>query len=149
MKFQPKQESELNEFSLLENGIYPFQIMYAVDQISKNGNEMIKMTVKIFGNDGREHILFDYLLEAIGYKLRHFAEHTGLLDKYNAGEFSSSDCIGKCGKADIIVQKGQLKPDGSLYQDRNSVKDYIKSDVIQMKPLPKLENDFTDDQLPF
>ena len=109
MNFQPKSEEEVKAFTLLEKGIYPFRIIKAEDQISKSGNEMIKLTLLIWDKEGHTHTLYDYLLEKIAYKLRHFAECVDMLDKYNLGCFTAEDCESREGSVDIIVQPGQAK----------------------------------------
>jgi hypothetical protein len=131
MKFAPKTELELDSMSLLEPGIYPFQVTSASNEISKSGNDMIKLTLTIWGKDGSMHFIFDYLLEAMAYKLRHFCESTNLLSKYEAGELYPGDCLDVQGNLEIIIQEGKERPDGSKYMSRNSVKDYVvKKDKV-------------------
>jgi|ERR1044071_770516 hypothetical protein len=142
MKFQPKTEEELQHMGLIDAGVYPFQVMEAVDKKSKSGNDMIEIKIKIWDSEGRERQCFDYLLESMAFKLRHFCETTGLIDKYNLGQIQSSDCIGKSGNVELIIQQGKQKPEGGYYPDKNSVKDYIKSGKKEV------ENSFSDD-IPF
>src|SRR5882724_9173402 len=107
MQFTPKSEKDLQNSNLLQPGIYEFQVIEAKERLSKSGNEMLELQLKIFGQNGYEPIIYDYLLEAMSYKLKHFAEHTGLLDKYNSGLITAEDCVGKIGNANIIIQEGQ------------------------------------------
>jgi hypothetical protein len=144
MRFSPMSEQELNHMGLIEKGVYNFEVINAKEAISKKGNEMIVLTLKIWDKDGKERILTDYILESFAFKLRHFCESTNLIDKYNAGELNYEDCISKSGKVEIIVQEGGAKPDGSKYFDRNSIKDYVKKENKL-----ELANDFIDDDLPF
>jgi len=153
MNFSPKTADEISTFSLLEKGVYNFRVTKAEDQISKSGNEMIKLTLQIWDKAGDSHFIFDYLLEKAAYKLRHFAECCGLIDKYNLGAFSAGDCEGREGKVDIIVQPGQPKPDGGFYADKNAVKDYVVGDKVvsilgKRLPSVKIEEGF-DDDFPF
>ncbi len=85
MRFQPKTEEEILAFNLLPDGSYKFMVMGAHNKVSKTGNDMIELKLSI-SYENAHHIIFDYLLEAMLFKLRHFAEATGLLDKYEAGE---------------------------------------------------------------
>lgn len=152
MQFTPKSESELQQSLLLEAGLYPFQVMHAEDAISKSGNEMIKLTLKVWNKDGSERVIYDYLLEAMAFKLRHFCASAGLIGNYEAGNLKAADCIGKLGKVDIIMQSGQPNPMGGYYPDKNSVKDYLAPDKGSMTmPLAKkvVNGDFIDDDLPF
>lgn len=130
MKFNPMSEDELNRASLLEEGVYPFEVIAASDEISKAGNEMIKLKLAVFGpNDQQAHI-YDYLMEKIAFKLRHFCEVTGLLAKYEAGSLSELDCEGKSGFVKIKVE-----PANGGYSAKNSVADYIKPAASSTAPM--------------
>ncbi|CEG60979.1 DUF669 domain-containing protein [Legionella micdadei] len=142
MRFTPKTEEELQLMTLLEPGIYQFQVSTATNEMSKSGNEMIKLTLNIWDKDGRLHFIYDYLLEAMGYKLRHFCETTGLIDKYDHGEINVTDCINRQGYVELAIQEGKLKDNGERYPSRNSVKDYIKKSKVESA------NDLNDD-IPF
>lgn len=151
MRFKPQTEQEIQAMSLIEAGTYPFEVLEAEDTKSKSGNEMIKVKLRIWDNMGRERMVFDYLLEAMAFKLRHFCDATGLLDKYEAGSLQASDLLSRNGKLELEVEVGKAKPDGSgNYPDKNRVGDYVKSDGAVSKPVAKAgEPDFIDDDLPF
>ena len=151
MRFKPQSEQEIQAMSLIEAGTYPFEVLEAEDTKSKSGNEMIKVKLKLWDNAGRERVVFDYLLEAMSYKLRHFCEATSLLDKYETGDLQASSLIGRGGKLELETELGKAKPDGSgNYPDKNRVADYVKSDGAVSKPVAKAgEPDFIDDDLPF
>ncbi len=151
MNFPPKTEEEIQAMGLIEEGTYPFEVLEAKDSKSKSGNEMIELKLRIWDNLGRERQCFDYLLEAMAFKLRHFCEAVGLLDKYNAGTLLASDCLSRCGKLELVVQPGKQKPDGSYYQDKNSVKDYVKPEggAVTASTEAAKDSDFKDDDVPF
>lgn len=130
MKFIPKTEEELARESLLEAGTYPFEVLNASDEISKAGNEMIKIKVNVFGNNGEQVHVFDYLMEKMAFKLRHFAESAGLLADYNRGELSAISCVGRGGyvKVEIEAQAG--------YAPRNVVKDYVVKEQLAPSAIP-------------
>jgi len=69
MKFKHKTEEELQSMFLLHEGTYQFVVTKAEDAMSKSNNEMIKLTLKIMDKAGREHTVYDYLLEAMEFKL--------------------------------------------------------------------------------
>lgn len=144
MKFNPKSEQELEASLLIPQGIYDFEVIKAEDTVSKSGNDMIKLQLKVWDKEGKVHILFDYLLEQMHFKLRHFAEYTGMLDKYELGCFEASDCVHRCGQAEVIVQEAQ-----GNFPTRNSVKDYVKVDKSAIKQELKKVEEFFDDSLPF
>jgi len=95
MRFTPKSETELSMTKLLKPGIYDFYVEYAEEAVSKKGNEMIKVTLNTWDQEGKQYVLYDYLLEAMAYKLKHFAEATGLGEQYHNGQLSAEDCKGK------------------------------------------------------
>lgn len=115
-------EDELARALLLEPGVYPFEVIAASEDISKAGNEMIKIKMNVFGPDDQQVHVYDYLMEKLQYKLRHFCEATGLLEKYEAGTLSELDCEGKAGFVKIKVD-----PANGSYSAKNSVQDYVKA----------------------
>ena len=127
MKFQPKTEKELAEANNIPVGDYAFEVLNATDKLSKAGNEMIELTLRVHvGESARQ--AKDYLMEAFGLKLLHFCECTGLHPKYLAGTFTAEDCLGKTGFLIIGVEKGKLKDDGkSTWPDKSTVKDYVRA----------------------
>lgn len=151
MNFTPKSKEELAVMNLIAPGIYDYLIIDAKEKLSKSGHEMIELKLKIWDIHGHERVVFDYLLEAMAHKLRHFAESNGLLDKYESGSITANDCLNKSGKVEIIIQKDKT----GQYGDRNSVKDYVldvEPKPSGMKPLPASSSDFVDsnlDDLPF
>lgn len=121
MKFIPKSEDELARDLLLEPGEYPFEVLSARDRVSQSGNEMIELKLNVFGDDGQQSHVYDYLLEKMAFKLRHFAETTGLIAKYEAGNFEAMDCLDKQGVVRLAIDPGS-----NGYSPKNVVKDYIK-----------------------
>lgn len=144
MRFTPKTEEELQMSTLIEEGTYNYQVLDAKESLSKAGHEMIELKLMIWDKESKERVMFDYLLEAMGHKLRHFCDSHGMLDKYNAGLLSSTDCWGKQGNVHVIVQQGKPNPAGGTYPSRNSVKDY----VIVTAPQTVKKEEF-DQDLPF
>jgi hypothetical protein len=124
LSFQPKTEEQLKEESrkLLQEGDFDFEVLTAEDALSKGGAPMIKLKLGVFRNDasGGQQWVWDYLMNSAEWKLRHFCDTVGLLQKYQAGSLAAPDCVGRSGRARIVVQKGQ-----NGYQDSNKVKDYI------------------------
>ena len=123
MKFKPMTEDELIRASLLEPGVYPFEVMTAEDRISKTGNEMIELKLNVFGDNQEAHV-FDYLLEKMAFKLRHFAEATGLVADYERGALEALACINKMGYCKLGIDKGN----GS-FPPKNTVLDYLKPET--------------------
>ena len=148
MRFNPRSEQELAQMGLLPEGEYDYSVIEAKDSLSKaSGKEMVEMKIAVWDKEGREHVMFDYLIESMGHKLRHFCEANNLLDKYTAGEIHANDCRGKQGKVFIIIQKGKPNPNGGYYPDRNSVKDYAIHETLG-QPV-KVADNYLNDEIPF
>ena len=130
MRFQPKTEHEIAMANIWPDGDYDFSCVEANDRISKKGSEMIEVKLRVFSSNGNESVVFDFLLEAMAHKLRHFCESTGLLSVYDRGDLTASDCIGRNG----ICRLGSET--GGKYRPKNVVTDYIvKQRDIQRSPI--------------
>lgn len=171
MRFQPKTEAQLTqeekdrqEAVLLPKGDYDFEIgtgeKDATDEISKKkpdgsgGNEMIHLKLRVYtGRGDGWKFVDDYLLESMGWKLRHAAEACGLTPLYESGAIMADDFKGKCGKVTLDIQKGKLKDDGSgeKYPDRNSVKDYVVDKTVRPNTATQafMNSQKLDDEIPF
>lgn len=146
---KPLSAQELKTGDLISPGTYDFEVIDAQDATSKNGNEMIKLQVRIALPDGRFKIVFDYLLEALAYKLGHFCEATGLEKKYQSGEFEAYDCIGKKGRLKIAIQVDK----SGTYADKSVISDYLPTDEFVAAKDAKVAGGIGtpafDDELPF
>lgn len=145
MRLVPKSDEELAVMGLVPEGQYQFEVINAEDTQSKSGNDMIKLQIKIWDGEGLSHTVFDYLLEAMPKKLKHFAKHLGLITKYESGELLADDCIGKCGTLDLTIQEDKL----GKYPPRNSVADYVEKKDFINHGSPVKESDLFNDELPF
>lgn len=160
MNFTPKTEEQIAAEGMLPEGIYPFEVLNAVDTKSKtSGDEMIKIQIRVFTEDGRDATLTDYLLASYLRKILNFCKVTGLSAKYNAGTLCAEDCLAKNGYARIGIEKGKEKSQkpGEFFDDKNTVKDYITAPVtstVSAKPQPndaQLQNKSAenDEDVPF
>jgi hypothetical protein len=148
MKFAKKSDEELTMLNLIEPGTYDFEVIDAQDKVSRAGNDMISITLRIWDNHGRERQVYDYLLESFPVKLKHFAKVTGLLDKYELGEIVASDCLRRSGRVEVIIKPEEPNPSGGIYPAKNNVKDYLLPDKITPITKPKVD-DFDCEELPF
>jgi hypothetical protein len=150
--FNPLSDDQINAIqnrTLLADGIYPFVVKNVEQQVSKSSIAMLKVKLVVVAAENDMRVIFDYLLatEQMMFKLKHFCESIGIADKYEKGSFEPSDCIERSGKVKIGVQKGAAKDDGSgFYPDKNSVKDYVKSEGTGT-PKEKVPKEFDDDIL--
>ncbi|CAB4187975.1 hypothetical protein UFOVP1169_36 [uncultured Caudovirales phage] len=138
MKFSPKSEAQIAkeqadamEAALLSKGQYPFEVLEATEGQSKKGNDMITIKVGVMDSHGSMRGIFDYLLEAMQHKLRHFADAVGMLAEYEAGTLNADDLVGLTGECLIDIQ-----PPKDGYSAKNVVKDYVKRNVTGEKPAP-------------
>lgn len=123
MKFTPVQnendKDEVYADEVFDVGEYEFKVVSAQDSKSKAGNEMIRLGVAVFDN-GRQIKIYDYLLEAMKFKLKHFCEAARLEKQYATGTLTSQMCIGKSGRLKLTIQVDKY----GKYPDKNIVEDY-------------------------
>jgi hypothetical protein len=139
MRFTPKSEKQIQEerFPVLKPGKYHFEIVEATEEVSKKGNPMIVLRLKILDNSFNVlTYLKDYLMESIPYKLRNAAYGCSLGVHYESGELVASSFVGKTGVLDLTIQKDKT----GQYPDKNSVNDYLKNDQ-QREPGQDWDND--------
>jgi hypothetical protein len=124
VRTNPKSDEELVD--IWDIGQYQFEVANAEETTSKNGNEMIKLTIKVWDRLGKTRTIFDYLLESplpAAAKLKAFCKITGLLEKYEAGNITADDCIGKGG----ILALGIETDDSGKYGPKNKINGYKES----------------------
>lgn len=124
MRFSPKSEQDVND--LLKPGICDFTVISAKEKPSKAGNDMIHITMEVFDADGKKAIVYDYLMEAMAKKLRHFSLATRLDNGYEAGELSAYECEGRSGKLKIRTSVDE----GGRFPEKNEVVDYIVDNSV-------------------
>lgn len=148
MKFAPKTEQQVQEEGLLHPGIYDFEVSSAEDTHSNKGNEMVVVKLSVIDADGQERKITDYLLEAMAFKLRHFAYATGLGPKYEIGTLTSDDMKGRTGQCKL-----RIKPADGEYRSKNEVSDYVvangESAPIKQAGDPRGAAPDLDDEIPF
>ena len=127
MRFTPKTEAELKESNLFPEGEYSFEILDAEETLSKAGNDMLVLSLRIFENGGENsQRVFDYLvsIDSMIWKIRHFADAIGMLPEYDSGEMLAETLPGRTGKCKIVIQ-----PASGQWDAKNAVKDYLPRPV--------------------
>jgi hypothetical protein len=167
-EFTPRTEEEVQKMSrppLLAEGEADFEVIRVISEdkgarlMSKSGNPMLQLTLKVWDKDGNEGKVDDWLvfMDVMMFKIKHFWDSVGKPEVFASGKFDPGDCFGKCGKLKLTIQKGNEKPrdkwkgsEPEFYPDRNSVKDYIEFSKDKANRKTK-ENDapFFDDDIPF
>lgn len=119
MQFAPKTDKELAEALLWPKGEYDFEVLEAVDAVSKSGNDMIKLKLCCFFGEKQKQVT-DYLLASMEHRLKHFCDAAGLAEVYAKGELSAELCKGRTGKVKLKVEE---QPG---YNPKMAVADYVK-----------------------
>ena len=146
MRITPRSDKELASMNLMPQGQYSFEVIDAKDRVSKSGNEMIELKIKIWDSNGKERIIYDYLLDSMAHKVKHFCQGQSpcsLIDVYDMGELLAEHCLNKTGYLELIIQKDKT----GIYGDKNAVKDYIVKDKNTAEV--KKEDPFFDDDISF
>lgn len=148
MKFDPLSEEQIQQASLIQDGVYPYQVIKSEDKISKAGNEYIALTIKVWDNEGKEHLIFTNM--ALIKLLKHFCDVNNMQEIYAKGEITADQFLNKTGGNVVITMEPEKpNPNGGYYPPKNIVKDYIFSHKgSATKPLPESDN-FINDDLPF
>lgn len=153
--FTPRSDNEINEIKnrrLMADGVYPFVIKDMKTMMSKTNKPMIKAIHSVYDNTGMERMVTDYLLltDEMIFRLKHLCDTTGLEAEYATGnpEKICEAAIGRSGEVKIGIRKGNLRDDGTLFDDQNIVKDYVKQKKSDQKQSVANEAPLYDD-IPF
>ena len=156
MKFTPKSEREIAEEGLIPGGtICDFEVIEAVDTVSKAGNEMIALKLKVWRPNGGTTILRAWLVSTLQRKVYDFAKATGQVEAYEAGTMDAAALVGACGKVKVKVE-----PENNGYPAQNGVAFYVAGEAQPQrrepstsapvsKPAPRGGGAALDDDIPF
>lgn len=122
MRVTPKTEEEVQRNRLLTPGECDFEVRKAENVTSSKGNEMIKLTLEVWDCDSKNAIVWDYLLDKMPHKVRHFCYAVGLGRAYEAGQVDAEQCEGKSGR--LLIRNSQ----DPGYDAKNEVADYVVAD---------------------
>lgn len=149
MRFEPLTDEQLQISALLPEGIYSYKVVKSEDKVSQAGNEYISLTLQVYDDQGKEHLVFTNL--ALIKLLKHFCDINNLQNEYESGELPSNKCLNKSGgRVCISIEGEKPNPNGGVYKSKNIVKDYIADQKGSlMNPLPEYKDSFIDDALPF
>src|SRR5258706_6344229 len=128
-KFTPMSDEELETASLIEPGIYDFEIAKSQQKISKSGNPMAELILNIWDKNGAQRSIFDYLVFSSVplniKKVKHFCDAVGLEEQYKLGSLPK-ELERYSGKVQINIQDERPNPSGGFYARKNIVIDYVK-----------------------
>lgn len=139
MKVTPRTEEEIKFLKLIPDGEYEFEVFDAIDETSKNGNEMIHVVLLVNKNE-KKYYIHDYLMDTadMAFKLRHFCDSIGIIEDFNSGNIESNKIKSKKGIAKIIINQDKK----GIYNPKNVIRDYIVNKSIKSE-------DIFNDELPF
>lgn len=122
-------------------GTYDAVVKKAEDQVSKSGNDMIKLILTVYTPAGIPVDVFDYLVfqNSMLYKVKHFCDSAGL--NFDKGELEAGDCVDKNVRVKLKVESDDE------YGDQNKVADYVKRNGPS--PAPTAAKPKKDEEIPF
>lgn len=121
MKYQPREERDIRSALVVPAGEYDFEVVDAEEKVSKKGNDMIEMQLKVF-IDVEEVRVKDWLVPGTDLgdlKLNQFAHATGLQDIYFNSGLTAYSCVGACGRLRLGITSS------AEYGTQNAVKSYV------------------------
>ncbi len=157
MQFNSRSREELARESLTPPGEYDFEIISAEETTSKKGNEMIKLKLRVFVENGEIHV-YDYLVAGMEYKLANFCDAIGRSDDYDDGEINADNLVGCAGKLKLVIEEAEKDKDtGEVkWPAKNVVKTYIagkkgqeKMAERRVKTAPTAAVKTDDEEIPF
>lgn len=147
MRFVPMKEEEISK--IFQPGIYKFTVIKAEEKESKSGNEMIKITLKMFHNEikNKTHLVDAYLMQTqpLQFLLRHFCSSVGMEEIYNMGIINESDCINRTGWVKIGIEVDKT----GQYGDKNKVIDFIVKEEEKESEYSSNQQSGEMDDIPF
>ena len=113
MQYNPQ---DLVEYEPVEEGDYGFVVVNAEDTTSRNGNEMLSLTLQV-DVQGREKpiTVFDQLVNtpAALWVLKAFCQSVTPFIDFEAGQLQAANCIGAAGVSHLIL--GDETPKGRRF----------------------------------
>ena len=130
MRFIPV--SEEVAAGCLPKGEYEAVVKASVEKISKAENPMIELTLTVYGSDGQEGEVRDWLVATDGGqgKIQRFCKSADLWGTYQAGELCAESCVGLNVTVKLKVQESDD------YAPRNAVVDYLPRKIKADSPEP-------------
>lgn len=97
---------------VIPEGDYPASIEKVVDTESKAGNHMQDVTFRVYGPEGREFLIHEYIVvPATVYKLQQIAIAIGREEDFDSGVFQVDDHIGENLTVRLKIEKSPKYPD--------------------------------------
>lgn len=130
--------------NVFPKGEYKFLVENVEEKLCKNGINKMLVVGLLLLNEGRVLKITDWIMldmENFEYKLRHFADTCGLLDKYDSDTLEANHFLGREGVAKVSIS--EYEKDGETIKT-NKINDYAKQNLSKAN-----DNDFLNDAIPF
>lgn len=120
MNFAPKSKQELSP--TLRDGTYPATVTKAEEKVSRSGNDMIALTLRVEAPEGGSVLVNDWLIpnDKNMWKIHAFCEAAGLSDRYMRGGLDAYDCMGACVNVKVRNEVSEQ------FGEQARVKGYVK-----------------------
>lgn len=129
MKFDPntkdKEENGSKEREVFKPGEYSFMVVEAEEKTSKQGNAMIALKLKVYGEGTDDISVWDYITAKMTWKLKQLCLAIGMEEEFRSGDISPQQFVNRPGALFLDVETSEK------YGQQNKVKKYV--------PLPKQE----------
>ena len=157
--FEPLSRREIQNRLVLQEGKYHFDVVEAENSVSKKGNKMIRLKLRVYDDEGGSVFVPDWIMLDAGMraqlKMLSFCESCGLEDVYATGNLADHDCLGASGMAQTGIEDSEefgqrariayyFKPDEVLKK-----KSITKDDAVGGKSNAKAIANADDDDIPF
>ena len=134
MKFDVKPRDQIEEeaearranYKPWPNGKYEFEIVSAVEGVSKAGNPMIALDMTVFDGVGATKGVKDWIVNTQHDKLLSLFDAVGLGQKYESGSVETHELEGCSGKLALKVVVDEYNGEK---RQKNAVSYYVKREV--------------------
>jgi hypothetical protein len=132
LEFTPQSDEAIDnlktredEERLLSDGEGRFDVITCAAKVSKSGNNMLCVKLKVWDCNNKSGFIDEYLMTGeksfFIRRIKSFCDSIGIIDKYNSGKLNASD-INNSHNGKIII--GRRKDNNGKLQ--NTVTEYIK-----------------------
>lgn len=130
--------------TLIPDGEYDGEIALADETMSKAGNAMLKLTVKVWTGNGGARTVFDYIVNPSGlWKWKQIASALRLMAEFESGDLQPPDVIGKALRVTVRTKEDKT----GQFQPSNIITRYLPSEAAH-QAAPS-QSTAADDDMPF
>ena len=147
MTFEYNPKEVKTDYPVLPKGEYECEIVGAVETVSNAGNDMIKLVLCLYGNEGEQVRVYDYIVNPSSlWKLKSICRCCNLVFD---GILDAQLLVGR--RMNVLVKvEPERNVNGKMYPERNSIVKYVsgigkqttvtdppvEADDKDVKPLP-------------